>query len=66
MLSWKIMLRNKCSVVKKCSDEYAQIKKNAQVSMLTCKQNAQIRCSDMLRTHLSTNNHYAMTAAHYP
>ena len=46
MLTWKIMLRQKWSVVKKCSDNDAQLENIAQM-----------RCSDMLRTHLSTNNH---------
>ena len=49
MLSSKIMLSWKCSVAKK----------NTQITMLSWEKNTQIRCSDMLRTHLSTNNHCA-------
>ena len=37
MIRLKIMLRYKCSVVKKCSDKYAQFLKNAQITMLSFK-----------------------------
>ena len=42
MLSFKILLRLKCSDENKCSDKNAQMKINAQIKMLSSKK----KCSD--------------------
>ena len=43
MLSFKILLRLKCSDENKCSDKNAQMKINAQIKMLSSKKNAQMK-----------------------
>ena len=48
MLSFKIMLRLKCSDENKCSDINAQFKKNAQMKMISSKTMLPLKCSDFL------------------
>ena len=48
MLSFKIMLRLKCSDENKCSDKNAPFKKNAQIKMISYRQMIPLKCSEFL------------------